>query len=106
MPITMTWNTFAELKPKHGESVLYLRVTRDWIGDYFEPQECCAEYHWEEYDDYGPTGTSTCYTEGDVQQGKERLMLLLDGYEPDDYWLWMTSEGYLDFLEGNLPPKY
>jgi hypothetical protein len=103
MPVTMTWNTFAELKPRHGESVVYLKVSRDWTGHYFDPKEGCVEYQWEEYDYKGPTGTSTCYTEGDVQCDNERLLILLDGYEQDDSCLWMTSDDYLDFLEDNLP---
>jgi hypothetical protein len=105
MPVTMTWNTFAELKPNHSESVVYLKVSRDWTGDYFEPKEDCVEYQWEEFNEDGPTGTSTCYTEGDLQCENERLVILLDGYEPADSYLWMTSESYLDFLEENLPTR-
>jgi hypothetical protein len=100
----MIWNTFGELKPAHGEDIIYLEIASNFGQSYFEYRETTVEYTLIEIDENGDeTGTSTCYTDGDEVGSDERLAVTVNGYEPKDRWLWMYADDYQDFLEENIP---
>lgn len=110
MPYTLTFNTFIEKKPEHGENIVFLRKTGsfDLYGYELTPES--VEYSWYEYDiedDYS-TGDCIGYDGCDIPPESEgntywRLHITVNGYIVDDEdtetdYLWMNEEDYFNSL--------
>lgn len=110
MPYTLTFNTFIEKKPKHGENIVFLRKTNSfgWYGYELTPQT--VEYSWNEYDMENGyhTGSSMGYDGCDIPPESEGnaywiLNITVNGYIVDEEdsetnYLWMNEEDYFDSL--------
>lgn len=104
MPVTMTWNIFGFAKPKHEQSIIWLKVDSSFGAYGFDPCEVTAEYQWVEVDEDGyETGISTLYENGDTTLEGNKLVVLADGWEMEDTDLWMATEEYDAFMEANIP---
>lgn len=103
MPVTMTWNVAAEKKPAHNQMIIWLKISSSFDSWGFDPREVTVEYQWSEVDEYGDTGSSVCYEEGDEPLEHHRLVIIVDGWELQETDLWMDVEDYDKFLMDNIP---
>lgn len=113
MPYTLTFHTFLEKRPAHGEEIVLLRQFTSFGGFYgFHPDNVTVEYCWFEYDEDGQTGTQCCYdpddpTPPESEDGEDwKLHVLVGGYIADDprfekHYLWMSTEDWFKSLPEN-----
>lgn len=110
MPYTLTFNTFIEKKPEHGENIVFLSKSGsfDFYGYEMTPAE--VEYCWFQYENGEFTGTSAGYTpEDDTEEPEEedgvewKLHIIVNGYIVDqegfeNHYLWMNGDDYFNSL--------
>lgn len=112
MPYTLTFHTFIEKPPAHGEEIVLLRKTSSFGFYAFHASELTVEYCWFEYDEDGQTGNQCCYDPDDPtplesEHGTEwRIQILVDGYIADDPrfekdYLWISVDEWSKSLPEN-----
>ena len=96
MSVTITFYTFEEKKPKHQESIIWLRSISSFGFEGFDPTEVDVEYCWFEVDEEGyHTGDQVCYdSEDDSVPDGCKLEVMFDGYVATDDMLWIGVEEY------------
>lgn len=108
MPVSLTFYSIDERKPKHDEKIVYLKRSKGQFAEYFEPREDDAYYQWELVDKDGYyTGMSCSYEVGDdppeLEVGEENHWQLegphVNGYLMDDSYLWCSAEEYWKALD-------
>lgn len=109
MPYTLTFNTFLEKKPEHGENIVLLSKSGSFDFYGYEMTPAQVEYCWFEYQYDIATGNQCCYDPDDAddlefEDGVEwRLHIIADGYIVDQEgteknFLWMNEEEYFNSL--------
>jgi hypothetical protein len=109
MPYNLTFHTFIENKPEHGQRIIFMRKTNSFGFYGFEPKSVEVEYCWFEYHkSYGvilQTGNQCRYDPGDDEAPEAddgrwwELHIMADGYVVDaarfehDY-LWIDEDEY------------
>lgn len=113
MPYTLTFHTFIEKAPAHGDEIVLLRQRTSFGSFYwFHTEEVTVEYCWFEYDGDSQTGVQCCYdpddpTPPESEDGAEwKLWILADGYIADDprfekEYLWMSTDEWFKSLPEN-----
>jgi hypothetical protein len=102
MPVTFTFHTIEEKKPKHDQEIVYLRIGSEFGYAFFEPKVLQAEYRWEEIDEDGyPTGDDVIYNGESPKEMEGHKLILLDedGWELDNKALWMPVSEWLEIQE-------
>jgi hypothetical protein len=101
--IQLNFYSFGEKKPEIGDEIIFLRRGYSFDYEMFEPNSCTVEGQWFELHDGEETGSAIIYDpedpipEPEVVDGVEvtyRLVLLVDGWVPDNNWYWMRVDDY------------
>jgi len=112
MPYTLTFHTFIEKRPAHGEEIVLLKRTSAFTFYGYEASAHMVEYCYFEYDGDTETGNQCRYDpleDGEPEPEEEgyswRLYILVDGYIVDDPrfekdYLWMSQDDYFAALPG------
>ena len=88
MPRTLTFHTFVEKRPAHGQEIFYFETS----SFYSTVDGCFAtvEYTWVEYDETGPTGLQLIYDPQDSEAPEGcRAEITLGrnhSYNEEDLW--------------------
>jgi hypothetical protein len=96
MPITITFYKVSERKPKHNESIIWLKNVNQYGFEGFEPVELNVEYSWEEIDENGDyTGGSYVYDQNNPPPPVNcKLIILFKAVIAEDDFLWCPVEEY------------
>ena len=99
--LTITWQNFKTKIPEHDAEIVYMCPQFNMGFEYFEPKYANVEYSWMSIDD--DCGDSICWNDGDVAVWDKpvngyQLVIMLDGYVIQPYWLWMGAGEYDDLL--------
>lgn len=101
MPVTFKFHKISELKPHHGDEIIWLKGVTSFHSQGFDPVQTVARYMWAEVDDSNDfTGTFIEYDPDEPTIDYEALLMLqFDGVfvGPDD--LWMSVDDYWDSFE-------
>lgn len=65
MPRNLTFHTFAEKMPEHGQEILHFETSSFYSS--IQPRFAEVEYTWVECDEYGPTGLQIYYDPQDSE---------------------------------------
>lgn len=104
MAITFTFYRVSERKPKHGESIIWLKESSSFGDRGFSPKEITVEYVWEEVDKAGAlTGNGSCYSEDDNPADfvNHRIMILFDHTYAQDNDLWCPIDEFFDSFDND-----
>lgn len=109
MPYNLTFHTFIEKRPEHGQRIIFLRKTSSFEFYGFEPKETDAEYCWFQYyrsdGEVVHSGNQCCYEPGcnEPPESDEdswwELHIMADGYIVDEArfehdYLWIDEDEY------------
>lgn len=109
MSYTLTFNTFIEKKPAHGENIVFLSKVGSFGFYGYEMKPAQVEYCWFEYENGVSTGKQCCYDPDDTEEFEKedgiewKLHIIADGYIVDQegfekHYLWMNEEDYFNAL--------
>lgn len=114
MPVTLTFHTFAEKKPEHGQQIMYFEYFTSFDSYGYEFKSAEVEYQWDILYKGDYTGSSICYEPDDIELKVEdhvelldgesysdysiELRILIDGYHMDNEYIWMTADEYFESL--------
>ena len=99
MAINIKFYRISERKPKHEDSIIWLKESSFHSSLYgFNPRKAIVEYVWEEIDPVtgALTGNGTCYSKNDNPADfiNHRLMIMFDDVYAQDDDLWCPVEEY------------
>lgn len=94
MSVTLTFYRFDEKKPEHDQEIIWLEGVTSFGAEGFQPRHIRAEYSWFTLDEEGEDDDNQIVYNGETEMEDARLVILLDGYEAKDAFLWMALDDY------------